>query len=169
MIASLSMIAALDAANGIGKNNDLMWNLPADMQFFKETTKGHVVIMGRKNFDSIPEKFRPLPGRKNVILSRQPDFEAPGCLVFSSLADCLQLLQLEEGQKAFVIGGAQIYALALESGLVNEIFLTHIDKVYGADTFFPDFDASSYQKSLLFEQTIDDKHEANFEVYQYTK
>jgi len=169
MIASLSMIAALDAANGIGKNNDLMWNLPADMQFFKETTKGHVVIMGRKNFDSIPEKFRPLPGRKNVILSRQPDFEAPGCLVFSSLADCLQLLQLEEGQKAFVIGGAQIYALALESGLVNEIFLTHIDKVYGADTFFPDFDASSYRKSLLFEQTLDDKHEANFEVYQYTK
>jgi dihydrofolate reductase len=125
--------------------------------------------MGRKNFDSIPEKFRPLPGRKNVILSRQPDFEAPGCLVFSSLADCLQQLQLEEGQKAFVIGGAQIYALALESGFVNEIFLTHIDKVYGADTFFPDFDASSYQKSLLFEQTLDDKHEANFEVYQYTK
>jgi dihydrofolate reductase len=169
MIASLSMIAALDAANGIGKNNDLMWNLPADMQFFKETTKGHVVIMGRKNYDSIPEKFRPLPGRKNVILSRQPDFEAPGCLVFSSLADCLQLLQLEEGQKAFVIGGAQIYALALESGLVNEIFLTHIDKVYSADTFFPDFDVSSYQKSLLFEQTLNDKHEANFEVYQYTK
>jgi dihydrofolate reductase len=169
MIASLSMIAALDAANGIGKNNDLMWNLPADMQFFKETTKGHVVIMGRKNYDSIPEKFRPLPGRKNVILSRQPDFEAPGCLVFSSLADCLQQLQLEEGQKAFVIGGAQIYALALESGLVNEIFLTHIDKVYSADTFFPDFDVSSYQKSLLFEQTLDDKHEANFEVYQYTK
>jgi dihydrofolate reductase len=169
MIASLSMIAALDAENGIGKNNDLMWNLPADMQFFKETTKGHVVIMGRKNYDSIPEKFRPLPGRKNVILSRQPDFEAPGCLVFSSLADCLQQLQLEEGQKAFVIGGAQIYALALESGLVNEIFLTHIDKVYSADTFFPDFDVSSYQKSLLFEQTLDDKHEANFEVYQYTK
>lgn len=169
MIASLSMIAALDAVNGIGKNNDLMWNLPADMQFFKETTKGHVVIMGRKNYDSIPEKFRPLPGRKNVILSRQPDFEAPGCLVFSSLADCLQQLQLEEGQKAFVIGGAQIYALALESGLVNEIFLTHIDKVYSADTFFPDFDVSSYQKSLLFEQTLNDKHEANFEVYQYTK
>jgi dihydrofolate reductase len=90
-------------------------------------------------------------------------------LVFSSLADCLQQLQLEEGQKAFVIGGAQIYALALESGLVNEIFLTHIDKVYSADTFFPDFDVSSYQKSLLFEQTLNDKHEANFEVYQYTK
>ena len=169
MIASLSMIAALDAVNGIGKNNDLMWNLPADMQFFKETTKGHVVIMGRKNFDSIPEKFIPLPGRKNVILSRQSNFKAAGCLVYDSLSACLQNLELRDGQKAFIIGGAQIYALALESGLVNEIFLTHINKVYGADTFFPNFEASSYQKTLLFTQAKDEKHEANFEVYQYTK
>lgn len=169
MISSLSMIAALDAANGIGRNNDLMWNLPSDMQFFKDTTKGHVVIMGRKNYDSIPEKYRPLPGRKNVILSRQPGFEAPGCLVFDSLSACLEQLQLEDGQKAFIIGGAQIYALALESGKVQDLYLTHIEKVYGADTFFPEFAAEQYQKTLLFEQTIDDKHEAAFEVYHYSK
>ena len=169
MITALSMIAALDAERGIGKNNDLMWSLPADMQFFKETTKGHVVIMGRKNYDSIPEKYRPLAGRTNVVLSRQSQFEAPGCLVYTSLEACLQNLKLESGQKAFIIGGAQIYALALESGLVNEIYLTHIDKVYGADTFFPDIEASSYQKTLLFRQGIDDKHEANFEVYSYCK
>ena len=169
MINALSMIAALDADHGIGKDNDLMWNLPADMQFFKDTTKGHVVIMGRKNYDSIPEKYRPLPGRTNVVLSRQANFEAEGCLVFDSLATCLQNLELQDGQKAFIIGGAQIYALALESGLVKEIFLTHIDKSYDADTFFPVFDATAYQKSLLFSQAIDGKHEANFEVYQYTK
>lgn len=169
MINALSMIAALDADHGIGKDNDLMWNLPADMQFFKNTTKGHVVIMGRKNYDSIPEKYRPLPGRTNVVLSRQANFEAEGCLVFDSLAKCLQNLELQDGQKAFIIGGAQIYALALESGLVNEIFLTHIDNTYGADTFFPVFDATTYQKSLLFSQASDGKHEANFEVYQYTK
>jgi dihydrofolate reductase len=169
MISSLSMIAALDAANGIGKNNDLMWNLPADMQFFKDTTKGHVVIMGRKNYDSIPEKYRPLPGRKNVILSRQPDYEAPGCLVYSSLEACLQNLQLEDGQKAFIIGGAQIYALALESGAVQDLYLTHIEKVYGADTFFPAFDAAQFEKTLLFEQAIDDKHEAAFKAYHYSK
>ena len=161
MISALSMIAALDANNGIGKDNDLMWNLPTDMQFFKDTTKGHVVIMGRKNYDSIPEKYRPLPGRTNVVLSRQPNFEAEGCLVFDSLATCLQNLELHDGQKAFIIGGAQIY--------VKEIFLTHIDKIYGADTFFPIFDASTYKKTLLFSQAIDEKHEANFEVYQYTK
>jgi len=169
MIKALSMIAALDAEHGIGKNNDLMWNLPADMQFFKETTKGHVVIMGRKNYDSIPEKYRPLAGRTNVVLSRQSNYVAPGCLAFASLEVCLQNLELESGQKAFIIGGAQIYALALESGLVNEIYLTHIDKVYGADTFFPDFESAGYQKSLLFTQAIDDKHEANFEVYRYSK
>jgi dihydrofolate reductase len=169
MIQSLSLIAALDANNGIGKDNDLMWNLPADMQFFKETTKGHVVIMGRKNYDSIPAKFRPLPGRSNVVLSRQANFEAPGCTVYDSLATCLQNLKLQEGQKAFIIGGAQIYQLALESGLVKEIFLTHIEKVYDADTFFPDFTADTYQKSLLFTQNIDDKHEANFEVFLYSK
>ncbi len=169
MISALSMIAALDANNGIGKDNDLMWNLPTDMQFFKDTTKGHVVIMGRKNYDSIPEKYRPLPGRTNVVLSRQAHFEAEGCLVYDSLATCLQNLELQDGQKAFIIGGAQIYALALESGLVKEIFLTHIDKTYGADTFFPVFDASAYKKTLLFSQAIDEKHEANFEVYQYTK
>ena len=94
MINSLSLIAALDANNGIGKDNDLMWNLPADMQFFKETTKGHVVIMGRKNYDSIPERFRPLPGRSNVVLSRQANFEAPGCTVYDSLETCLQNIKL---------------------------------------------------------------------------
>lgn len=169
MIRTLSMIAALDVQNGIGKNNDLMWNLPADMQFFKTTTKGHVVIMGRKNYDSIPEKYRPLAGRTNVVLSRQKDFVAPGCLVFDSLATCLENLSLEEGQKVFIIGGAQIYDLALQTGLVSDLFLTHIDKTYGADTFFPAFDATVYQKELLFKQEVDDKHEARFEVYHYSK
>lgn len=169
MIAALSMIAALDAERGIGKNNDLMWNLPADMQFFKETTKGHVVIMGRKNYDSIPEKYRPLAGRTNVVLSRQTDFEAPGCLVFSSLETCLQNLELEEGQKAFIIGGAQIYELALQTGLVEELFLTHIEKVYGADTFFPVFNEADYQKTQLFAQETDLKHDASFAVYRYCK
>jgi dihydrofolate reductase len=169
MITGLSMIAALDAAKGIGKNNDLMWNLPADMQFFKDTTKGHVVIMGRKNYESIPEKYRPLPGRKNVILSRQKDFNAPGCSVYTSLEDCLANLNLEYGQKAFIIGGAQIYALALDSNLVQEIFLTHIKKVYGADTFFPNIDVSKYIKTRILEQTVDAKHEAAFEVYHYIK
>ena len=101
-------------------------------------------------------------GAKTTTPFRRNTDRSPG-------VPCLQNLELHDGQKAFIIGGAQIYALALESGLVNEIFLTHIDNTYGADTFFPVFDATAYQKSLLFSQGIDGKHEANFEVYQYTK
>jgi len=167
MIKQLSLIAALDAANGIGKDNDLMWNLPADMRFFKETTKGHVVIMGRKNYDSIPEKYRPLAGRTNVVLSRKAHFEAPDCLVFDSFEKCISSLELAPEQKAFIIGGAEIYKLALESGLVNEMFLTHIEKTYGADTFFPEFNAQRYRKELIFNQAIDEKHEAAFAAYRY--
>lgn len=167
MIKQLSLIAALDAANGIGKDNDLMWNLPADMRFFKETTKGHVVIMGRKNYDSIPEKYRPLAGRTNVVLSRKPNFEAPDCLVFDSFENCVASLELAPDQKAFIIGGAEIYKLALESGLVHEMYLTHIDKTYGADTFFPDFNEQIYRKTLIFNQLIDERHEAAFTAYRY--
>jgi dihydrofolate reductase len=167
MIKQLSLIAALDAANGIGKDNDLMWNLPADMRFFKETTKGHVVIMGRKNYDSIPEKYRPLAGRTNVVLSRKAHFEAPDCLVFDSFENCISSLELAPEQKAFIIGGAEIYKLALESGLVHEMFLTHIEKTYGADTFFPEFNAQRYRKELIFSQAIDEKHEAAFAAYRY--
>lgn len=167
MIKQLSLIAALDAANGIGKDNDLMWNLPADMRFFKETTKGHVVIMGRKNYDSIPEKYRPLAGRTNVVLSRKPNFEAPDCLVFDSFENCVASLELAPDQKAFIIGGAEIYKLALESGLVHEMYLTHIDKTYGADTFFPDFNEELYRKTLIFNQLIDERHEAAFTAYRY--
>lgn len=169
MISNLSLIVAVDSQKGIGKNNDLMWNLPADMRFFKETTEGHVVIMGRKNYDSIPEKYRPLAGRTNIVLSRQAEFKAANCLVFSSLEECLNKLSLLPSQKAFIIGGAQIYKLAIESNLVDEVFITQIDKAYGADTFFPEFDTSSFHKELLFTQNADNKHSASFKVYRYIK
>ena len=121
MIHSLSLIVAMDQQRGIGKNNDLLWHLPADMQFFKNTTLHQVVIMGRKNYESIPEKYRPLPNRQNIVLTRNTDFSAPNCLVFHSLDACLQALELAEGQKAFIIGGGEIYRLALESQLVDEL------------------------------------------------
>jgi dihydrofolate reductase len=76
------LIVAMDNERGIGKNNDLMWHLPADMKFFKETTLGHIVVMGRKNFDSIPERFRPLVGRENVVLTRNTAYSAENCQVF---------------------------------------------------------------------------------------
>ena len=86
---TIKLIVAMDNNRGIGKDNDLMWHLPSDMRFFKETTLNQIVIMGRKNFESIPEKFRPLPNRENVILTRQKDFTAENCLVFNSIRDVI--------------------------------------------------------------------------------
>ena len=81
----IQLIVAMDSERGIGKNNDLMWHLAADMRFFKETTSGHIVVMGRKNWDSIPTKYRPLSNRENVVLTRNTDFSAEGATVFHSL------------------------------------------------------------------------------------
>ena len=86
-----SLIVAVDEQGGIGKNNDLMWYLPADMKFFKETTSGHVVILGRKNYESIPERFRPLPNRLNIVISRNTNYETNGAELVQSLDAALNL------------------------------------------------------------------------------
>ena len=164
----VSLIVAMDKNRGIGKNNDLMWHLPNDMRFFKETTAHHLVVMGRKNYDSIPEKYRPLPNRKNIILTRNSSFEAKDCDVFNSLGDALSAYANEAEKTIFIIGGGQIYTLALEEGVVDEMFITHIDGDYDADTFFPEFDNSEWRKELLFRQEIDDRHKNSFEVFRYT-
>ena len=165
----VSLIVAVDAEGGIGRDNDLMWHLPEDMKFFKEKTSGQIVVMGRKNYESIPERFRPLPKRENAVLTRNEDFKAEGCKVFHSLNECLIAYENEEERTVFIIGGGEIYRLALEEDVVYEMFITHIDKAYGADTFFPQFDASKWEVSNLFEQPVDERHDASFTVKQYLK
>ncbi len=164
----VGLIVAMDREGGIGRNNDLMWHLPDDMKFFKETTKGHVVVMGRKNYESIPEKFRPLPGRENAILTRNGDFNAPDCELFNSLEACLEYYKDDE-RIIFIIGGGEIYKLALESESVDEMYITHINKVYHADTYFSDFDRSNWTEETLIEHPVDDRHEASFTIKKYTK
>jgi dihydrofolate reductase len=164
----VSLIVAMDKNRGIGKNNDLMWHLPNDMRFFKETTAHHIVVMGRKNYDSIPEKYRPLPNLKNVILTRNSSFEAKDCDVFNSLNDALGAYTHESGKTVFIIGGGQIYTLALAKGVIDEMYITHINGDYDADTFFPEFDESKWDKELLLKQDIDERHKNSFEVFRYT-
>lgn len=163
------LIVAIDKEKGIGKNNDLMWHLPDDMKFFKETTKGHIVVMGRKNFESIPEKYRPLPGRENVVLTRNSDYDAFGSTVFHSFEDCMNAFQNEEERIVFIIGGGEIYRMALEANLVDEMYVTHVDKAYGADTFFPEFNTSDWNIETVLDHKQDERHEAAFSVRKYTK
>ena len=163
------LIVAMDNERGIGKNNDLMWHLPADMKFFKETTHGHVVVMGRKNFDSIPERFRPLVGRENVVLTRNTDFLAENCQVFHSLEACLAAYENETERFVYIIGGGQIYKQALQLNCVDEMYITHVDHVYGADTFFPEIDQNNWDTSVVFSHEVDEKNAVAFQVKHYIK
>jgi len=165
----VSLIVAMDKERGIGRDNDLMWHLPNDMQFFKDTTKGQIVVMGRKNYDSIPEKYRPLPGRQNVVLTRNESFTAENCEVFNSLEKCLEHYKNETERTVFIIGGGEIYRLALEADVVDDMYLTHINHVYGADTFFPQFNLCDWTVETVGTQEIDDKHDASFSMLKYTK
>lgn len=164
-----SLIVAMDTDRGIGKNNDLMWHLPSDMRFFKETTSGHVVVMGRKNYESIPEKYRPLPNRENVVLTRNESYVADDCNIFHSLEECLNYYKSEEERTIFIIGGGEIYRQALEMNAVDEMYISHVNHSYGADTFFPDFDLKNWSVETIVEQPKDDRHKASFSVIRYTQ
>jgi dihydrofolate reductase len=138
----VALIAAVARNGVIGKDNALLWKLPEDMAFFKRTTMGNPVIMGRKTWDSIPPRFRPLPGRANIVVTRQKAWQADGALVAHDFEQALELA-LESvasnphGLRAFVIGGAELYALALPHA--DELVLTEIDRDYDGDARFPEW------------------------------
>ena len=129
----LHLIYARSRNNVIGVNGDLPWHLPEDLAHFKRTTLGQPVIMGRVTWESIPEKFRPLPGRTNVVVSRQTGFTAPGAQVVSSLQDAIDLFPADD--VVWLIGGAQLYAQAMP--LAQQLVITEIDADYEGDAFAP--------------------------------
>jgi dihydrofolate reductase len=131
----LVLIAAVARNGVIGDGDRLPWHLPADLQFFAATTRGHPVIMGRRTWLTLPARFRPLPGRRNLVVSRDPGFDAPGADRVASLDDALQ--RLAGAPLAFVIGGAQLYAQALPRA--DRLVLTEIDHDFAGDTRFPDW------------------------------
>jgi len=133
----VSLIVAVSENGVIGKDNDLIWHLPKDMKFFKDTTQGHHVIMGRKNFESIPHKFRPLPNRTNIIVTRQTGYVAEDCIVVNSVEDSIEVAKRNGDTEPFVIGGGEIYKVALENNLIDRIYLTKIHYTFKGDTFFP--------------------------------
>jgi len=157
----VSLIVAVSENGVIGKDNDLIWHLPKDMKFFKETTQGHHVIMGRKNFESIPHKFRPLPNRTNVIITRQSDYKAEGCLVVNSLEESIEIAKQNGDTEPFIIGGGQIYKIALEQNLVDRIYLTRIHHAFEGDTFFPELN-SDWEEVKREDCYADEKNKHNY-------
>ena len=158
----ISLIVAVSENGVIGKDNDLIWHLPKDMQFFKKITIGHHVIMGRRNFESIPHKYRPLPNRTNIIITRQSEYKAEGCIVVNSVETALEIAKNNGDIEPFIIGGGQIYRIAIEKNLVDKIYLTKIHHSFKGDTFFPEL-SSDWRETNKTENKADDKHKYNYD------
>ena len=138
----IALIAAVAKNRVIGKDNQLLWHLPEDMKFFRETTRGKPVIMGRKTWESLPDAFRPLPGRRNIVISRQADFAAPGAELANSLESALQLAA--QAEAAFIIGGEQIYRQGMN--VADRLEITEVDLSPEGDAWFPDIDPAHWQE-----------------------
>jgi dihydrofolate reductase len=143
----IAAIVAIDLNHAIGKNNQLLWHLPADLKFFKQTTMGCPIIMGRKTYQSIGKL---LPGRKNIIITRNEDFKIEGAEIYQSLNDAISEC---DSEKVFVIGGAEIYTLAMP--MIKELYITIVKNKFDADTFFSKINTSQF--NLVWE----DCHEAD--------
>ncbi|WP_276389835.1 dihydrofolate reductase [Eudoraea chungangensis] len=158
------MIAALGENNSLGKNNDLLWHLPDDFRRFKQFTSGHKIIMGRKTFQSFP---KPLSNRTHIVISRDPNYQInlPLCVVVNSLEDALDLVS--EDELSFIIGGGEIYKLAMPYADILE--LTRVHESFEADTFFPTVDLKQWELIKEEYHPKDDRHAYDFSYRTYIR
>lgn len=163
----ISMIAAMGSNRVIGKDNDIPWHLPDDFKYFKNTTKGHHVIMGRKNWESLPSSFQPLPGRPNIIITRQKDYHADGGTVVTSLEKALEIARSNDEPEAFIIGGGEIYRMGL--AFADRIYLTEINQPFDGQVTFPEFDKSKWKEESREHHPTDEKHKYSFDFVVYSK
>jgi dihydrofolate reductase len=140
-MAEIVIIVAVAQNRVIGKDNQLIWNIPEDMAHFKALTAGHSVLMGRKTWESLPPRFRPLPGRRNIVISRQADYTALGAELANSLEDGLALAASDA--TVFIIGGADIYRQALP--LADRLEITEVELSPDGDSWFPEIPAADWQ------------------------
>ena len=163
----ISLIAAVGANDVIGADGDLPWHLPDDMKFFSRTTKGHHVLMGRKNFESIPDRFRPLPGRPNLVVTRNPDYTYPDAQVVHSIEDGITLAAQAGEEELFIIGGGEIYRQTMDQA--DKLYITHVDAEPEGETHFPSIDQTEWDRTLVSHHEKDDVHNFSFTIYVYTR
>ncbi len=147
----ISLIAAVSRNGVIGRQNQLPWHLPDDLRRFRAITTGHTIISGRKNYESIG---KPLPNRRNIVVTRQQGYQAPGCQVANSLDEALSTAT-SEGE-IFVIGGAELYAIALP--LATRLYLTEIHAEVPGDTYFPPLEQAGWREISRERHAADDRH-----------
>lgn len=159
---NITLIAAMAENRVIGKDNQLIWQFPNDLKHFKTLTSGHHVIMGRKTFESVG---RPLPNRTNIIITRQADYTAKGCLIAHSIEEAIAMVKDDE--QPFIVGGAEIYKQALD--FADSIELTIIHGEYEGDSYFPDFDTDRWKLARGEKKEADAKHIHPYEFLTYKK
>lgn len=160
---AIALIAAIDRQRGIGRGNALLWTDPRDQAHFRTMTVGNTVIMGRKTWESLPDRFRPLPGRHNIVLSRDPLFRAHGAELAASLDSALG--RVASQHTAWIIGGAELYRQTL--GLADKLELTEIEADFPADAFFPAFDETEFERAEG--EFLTDAHGRAFRFVTYTR
>jgi dihydrofolate reductase len=154
----ISLIAAMASNRVIGHKGDIPWKIPGEQEMFKEITMDHTVIMGRKTYESLG---RPLPGRTNIVITRQADYQAPGCIIAHDLDDALATCSQEENE-AFVCGGGQLYHLALPRA--DKIYLTVLLREIAGDTYFPEISETEFE--ITQSKLIDSDEPYSFYIYE---
>lgn len=159
-----SIIVAKAKNNVIGKDNDLVWHLPADQKYFRKTTMGHYVIMGRKTFESLP---KPLPGRVNIIVTTRESYKIEGAVVYNSLEDAFKLAESQGQKEIFILGGGEIYQKTL--GVADKLYITEIDQDFEGDTTFPEIDPGLWQETSRTRYNADEENPHNFDFVIYER
>lgn len=162
----ISFMVAMDENRVIGYKNELPWHLPEDLKYFKRVTMGHPIIMGRKTFESIG---RPLPGRENIIISRQEGYEKEGCRVINSLEEMQAIVEKNSEEEYFVIGGAEIFKALLS--FADRLYITFIHEKFEGDTLFPPFIMNEWEliSSEVGPKNSENPYDYEFLVYEKKK
>ena len=164
---NISLIVAVTENMVIGKDNKLAWHLPDDMNYFSNMTKGHSIIMGRKNWESIPEKYRPLPDRKNIIVTRNNNFKYKGATIVCSIEKAIEEARSSEDEEIFIIGGGEIYKLGFK--YVDKLYITEINAEVKGNTYFPEWDKKYWNEISRISHPSDKKHPYSFDYVIYKK
>lgn len=157
----ISAIAAVAENGVIGREGGLPWSLPDDMKFFQRTTLNHHVISGRKSYESIEPRFRPLRDRVNIVVTSHKKYEAPGAFVVHSLKEALDIVRKADEKEVFLIGGGQLYTEAFEAGLVDRIYLTTVHARPDGDVFWPEI-GKGWKEVWSEKHKADDRHKYAF-------
>jgi dihydrofolate reductase len=161
---TITIIAAIANNNALGKDNDLIWYLPADLKRFKKVTSGHHILMGRNTFESIG---KPLPNRTTVIITRNKAYKAEGCIVVDSIEKAIEVAK--EDAKIFIIGGAEIYKQTITSNLVDQLDITKVHHEFDADVYFPEIDSAIWKEVSREDFEADEKNTYDYSFISYKK